>query len=157
MIMQSFYDSPLGPLQIIVEDNGVKALYFENHRRPINHDAMVEGENDVTKRLHDQLELYFQGQLKQFDIPINPSGTEFQRKVWHALAEIPFGESRSYAQLAEAIGNPNAVRAVGAANGRNPISIVVPCHRVIGKDGSLTGYAGGLDRKRWLLSHEGII
>ena len=102
-----------------------------------------------------QLQDYFDGQLKVFDLPLNPAGTAFQNSVWQALAEIPWGETRSYRDIAESIWRPSAVRAVGAANGANPLPIVLPCHRVIGADGSLTGYAGGLDRKRRLLALEG--
>ena len=102
-----------------------------------------------------QLLAYFDGQLKVFDLPLAPNGTEFQRRVWSELTKIPFGATISYAQLARRVSNEAAVRAVGAANGRNPIPIIVPCHRVIGSDGSLTGFGGGLQRKQWLLRHEG--
>ena len=98
---------------------------------------------------------YFDGNRKAFDVPLDPQGTEFQQQVWQALLEIPYGQMASYAEVASAINKPKAVRAVGAANGRNPISILVPCHRVIGSNGSLTGYAGGLPRKQWLLQLEG--
>ena len=103
-----------------------------------------------------QLGAYFAGELRRFALRLDPLGTPFQRSVWQALSEIGFGDTRSYSDIAQAIGNARAVRAVGAANGRNPLPIVVPCHRVIGRDGSLTGYAGGLPIKRWLLAHEGI-
>lgn len=102
----------------------------------------------------DQLREFFAGERTSFDLTLDPAGTDFQRRVWQALREIPYGRTRSYAQLAAGIGSPTATRAVGAANGRNPIGIVVPCHRVIGADGSLTGFAGGLAAKRWLLDHE---
>jgi methylated-DNA-[protein]-cysteine S-methyltransferase len=106
----------------------------------------------------DRIRAYFRGELSALDdIPVDGGGTAFQRKVWNALREIPAGTTKSYSELAEVVGRPSAVRAVGMINGRNPISIVVPCHRVIGKDGSLTGYGGGLDRKRWLLQHEGAL
>ncbi len=101
-----------------------------------------------------QLQAYFAGELTDFDLPLQMHGTEFQRRVWAALCEIPYGETISYGELARWVGNPKASRAVGLANGRNPVAIVVPCHRVIGADGSLTGYGGGLDRKVWLLEHE---
>jgi methylated-DNA-[protein]-cysteine S-methyltransferase len=103
-----------------------------------------------------QLEEYFTGRRRVFDLPIRLEGTEFQRRAWEMLMEIPFGQTRSYGEQAKRIGNPNASRAVGLANGRNPIPIVVPCHRVIGADGSLTGFGGGIERKRWLLVHEGL-
>ena len=101
-----------------------------------------------------QLEEYFRGERREFDLPIRARGTPFQQRAWHSLQEIPYGETRSYGEQARSIGNPNASRAVGLANGRNPIAIVIPCHRVIGANGSLTGFGGGLERKRWLLSHE---
>ena len=102
-----------------------------------------------------QLEEYFAGHRREFDLPLRLHGTQFQRRVWDVLTEIPYGVTWSYGQLAKRIDHPNASRAVGLANGRNPISILVPCHRVIGANGSLTGYGGGLDRKQWLLAHEG--
>ena len=113
------------------------------------------GSDDVLREARGQLQAYFAGRLQVFDLPLAPNGTEFQRRVWSALTTIPFGSTISYADLARRVSNAAAVRAVGAANGRNPIPIIVPCHRVIGSDGSLTGFGGGLDRKRWLLRHEG--
>lgn len=101
-----------------------------------------------------QLDLYFDGKLKQFDLPLKPVGTDFQKKVWRMLMTIPYGETRTYKEIAELAGNPQAFRAVGMANNNNPIAIIVPCHRVVGADGSLTGYAGGTDIKQWLLDHE---
>lgn len=101
-----------------------------------------------------QLDEYFAGTRQTFDLPLQPQGTEFQQRVWNELTNIPYGETRTYQDLAHALGDPGAVRAVGAANGQNPLWILLPCHRVIGSDGSLTGYAGGLERKRWLLTHE---
>ena len=103
-----------------------------------------------------QLAEYFAGSRREFDLPLAPQGTAFQRKVWDALTEIPYGETRSYGEIAARIGNPKACRAVGMANNRNPLSILIPCHRVIGADGSLTGYAGGIPKKLWLLRHEGV-
>jgi methylated-DNA-[protein]-cysteine S-methyltransferase len=102
-----------------------------------------------------QLKEYFAGKRREFDLPLRMEGTEFQQRVWRELTKIPFGETRSYGQLAKRLNNPNGSRAVGLANGRNPIAIIVPCHRVIGADGSLTGFGGGIDRKEWLLTHEG--
>ncbi|QCX01739.1 methylated-DNA--[protein]-cysteine S-methyltransferase [Aggregatimonas sangjinii] len=101
-----------------------------------------------------QLREYFEGNRQTFDLELNPNGTDFQKKVWEALLDIPFGKTSSYMQLSKTLGDPKAIRAVAAANGKNPLWIVVPCHRVIGSDGSLTGYAGGLHRKKWLLEHE---
>lgn len=108
----------------------------------------------VLAAAREQLDAYFDLRLTQFDVPLEPRGTDFQRRVWDSLKTIPYGETISYAELARRIDNPRAVRAVGAANGRNPLMIIVPCHRVIGADGSLTGFGGGIDRKRWLLDHE---
>lgn len=143
-------DVPLGPIEIRASDTGLTSLAFTGQtthsRRP----------NAITEACSRQLHAYFQGELTIFDLPLAPCGSEFQRSVWQALQEIPYGETRSYRDLAAAIDRPKAVRAVGAANGRNPIAIIVPCHRVIGANGKLTGYAGGLPRKQWLLQHEGL-
>jgi methylated-DNA-[protein]-cysteine S-methyltransferase len=109
------------------------------------------------REVRDQLRAYFEGELHEFELPLRMKGTDFQRRVWKELMNIPFGMTISYAEQARRIGRPGAARAVGAANGRNPISIVVPCHRVIGANGTLTGYGGGLDRKQWLLEHEEIV
>ena len=121
------------------------------------HWAVVERREDALPEIRRQIEEYFDGRRQDFDLDVDGAGTEFQRLVWAELAKIPFGETRSYADVARAIGRPAAVRAVGAANGRNPIPIVVPCHRVIGADGSLTGFGGGLEAKRWLLELEGVL
>jgi methylated-DNA-[protein]-cysteine S-methyltransferase len=112
------------------------------------------GTPDAVDEAVRQIDAYFAHELRQFSLPLQPSGTEFQRRVWFALADIGYGETQSYRQLAERVGNPKACRAVGLANGRNPIPLILPCHRVIGSNGSLTGYGGGLDLKRWLLEHE---
>jgi len=112
--------------------------------------------NDLSHQCKIQLNEYFNGERKTFDLPLDAKGTDFQQSIWRQLSTIPFGVSASYRDIAIAINNPKSMRAVGAANGRNPISIIVPCHRVIGADGTLTGYAGGLERKQWLLKHEGI-
>jgi methylated-DNA-[protein]-cysteine S-methyltransferase len=117
----------------------------------------TEGPNATLDRARVQLEEYFSGNRKQFDLPLAPQGTPFQQEVWHTLATIPYGETISYAQLAQRIGKPTAMRAVGAANGRNPLPIVLPCHRVIGADGSLTGFGGGLPTKQFLLELEGAL
>ena len=120
-------------------------------------DDWREGDNDVLRETHAQLDDYFAGKRRTFDLPLAPRGTEFQCGVWHTLAMIPYGETISYAQLATRVGKPSAMRAVGAANGRNPLPIVLPCHRVIGSDGSLTGFGGGLPTKQFLLSLEGAL
>jgi methylated-DNA-[protein]-cysteine S-methyltransferase len=110
--------------------------------------------NAITEETVKQLDRYFEGNLKKFELPLAPEGTEFQQKVWHELASIPFGETWSYLDLARKVGTDKHTRAVGLANGKNPIAIIIPCHRVIGNNGDLTGYAGGLHRKKWLLAHE---
>ncbi len=152
-LVRTAIESPVGVLVLGATDDGVCELLFRDERPD---DASASIAHPVLAEATRQLATYFAGELRSFDLPLAPAGTDFQRAVWRALLDIPFGETRSYADIARAIGNPAAVRAVGLANGRNPISIVVPCHRVIGSDGSLTGYGGGLDRKRGLLRHEGI-
>lgn len=145
-------DTPVGPLALAASDAGLCELTFAPDGAPRHHAAT--GPHPVLAEASRQLRAYFEGGLRAFDLPLAPAGTAFQHAVWHALLKIPFGQTQSYTHIARAIGNPAAVRAVGLANGRNPISIIIPCHRVIGADGSLTGYGGGLDRKRWLLEHE---
>lgn len=153
-----FFASPVGRLRLIAADAGLVALYFPEHRRPRAVDARESEAHPVLQQASRELEQYFAGELRRFDTPLAPPelrlGTAFQHEVWDALRAIPSGETRSYAELARSIARPSAVRAVGAANALNPVSIFVPCHRVIGAAGSLTGYAGGLDAKRWLLEHE---
>ncbi len=151
-------DSPVGRLTLVASDVGLAAVLWENdrpHRVRLNVDAENET-HPVLVEAARQLREYFSGQRKRFSVALDPTGTPFQRRVWNALLAIPFGETRSYAQIAEQIGSPTAVRAVGAANGRNPISIITPCHRVIGSTGKLTGFAGGLDVKARLLALEGV-
>ncbi|SHE44990.1 methylated-DNA-[protein]-cysteine S-methyltransferase [Modicisalibacter ilicicola DSM 19980] len=141
-------DSPLGFLQIKATEEGITHIDFTDERsEPIAPHPLIED-------CKHQLEEYFQGRRQAFDVPLAPQGTDFQQRVWRQLREIPYGETCSYATISRGIGNPRSHRAVGAANGRNPLSIIVPCHRVIGSDGQLTGYAGGLERKQWLLRHE---
>lgn len=143
--------SPLGPLTLVATDAALVSVEFDG-RGPLS--GAVPRRTPLLAQACAELAAYFGGRLQVFDLPLAPAGTGFQQEVWAALRSIPCGEVRSYAEIARQIGRPAAVRAVGAANGRNPISIVVPCHRVVGSDGSLTGYGGGLDRKRWLLAHE---
>jgi len=158
MIFQRIHDSPVGPLRLAASDDGLHAIEFHAPRHAVPRDKRwCEGDHPLLDVVAMQLDQYFAGQRRRFDLPLAPEGTEFQREVWHALATIPFGETLSYAQLAAQIGKPAAVRAVGAANGRNPIPIVLPCHRVIGADGSLTGFGGGLPTKRFLLELEGAL
>lgn len=146
-------NSPLGRILIARNDDGITAIQFESERRPPPPPDWKESPSALSDAVH-QLGEYFAGKRKRFDLPLAPRGTAFQHTVWNALLEIPYGETRSYGEIATRIGNPSASRAVGAANGRNPIAIVVPCHRVIGASGSLTGYAGGIAIKRVLLELE---
>lgn len=148
--------SPVGELKLVANDQGLTAILWENDdpkRIPLS--TMTENKNyPLLLEAERQLNDYFAGKLSKFSLKLNFIGTEFQKKVWAALLTIPFGETRSYAQIAKQIGNPKAMRAVGAANGKNPISIVAPCHRVIGANGKLTGFAGGLEVKACLLDIE---
>ncbi|PIE89350.1 MAG: cysteine methyltransferase [Acidobacteria bacterium] len=146
--------SPLGTLTLVATRTHLKGICFEGREKATWKDQPVDKENAVLRETKKQLQQYFNGQRKIFNLPLQPDGTVFQQHVWQALLHIPFGQTASYSHIARAIDNPKAVRAVGAANGRNPIPIVIPCHRVIGKGGALTGYAGGLSRKEWLLDHE---
>ena len=148
-------DTPIGRLRLRSTGSHLAAIEFENQQNDARDDTCSSDE--VLERSARQLQEYFAGRRKTFDLPLAPSGTDFQRSVWNALSTIPWGAVRSYADIARAIDRPKAVRAVGAANGRNPLPIVVPCHRVIGSDGSLTGFAGGLDMKRRLLELEGSL
>jgi len=145
----AYYDSPIGLIEIGGTNEGITSLFFVEERRSdvTSNVVCAEGVRQISE--------YFEGSRKEFDLPILLTGTEFQQQVWQELRSIPFGQTVSYGDLARAIGKPSAVRAVGAANGDNPISIIVPCHRVIGSNGGLTGYGGGLPRKQWLLKHEG--
>ena len=148
MIFQYSYETKLGSVTFVEEDGALLAitthLTYEGKRI----------ETPLIKEAYKQLSEYLKGERKCFDLPFNPRGTEFQRQVWKALCDIPYGETRSYKQIAEAIGNPKAVRAVGMANNRNPLLIVVPCHRVIGANGKLVGYAAGIEKKEFLLKLE---
>lgn len=157
-IFHCLYDSPVGPLRIAASDAGVHAIEFHAQRHPVPRDARWQaGEHPLLDAVATQLDEYFAGARTAFDLPLAPEGTDFQRSVWLELAQIPYGHTVSYAQMASRIGRPAAVRAVGAANGRNPIPIVLPCHRVIGANGSLTGFGGGLPTKRFLLELEGAL
>ncbi len=145
----AYYDSPIGLIEIGGTPDGIISLFFVEERR-----SGVDT-NGVCEEAVKQISEYFAGSRQEFDLPVMMDGTEFQLQVWQELRRIPFGQTVSYGDLARSIGKPSAVRAVGAANGDNPVSIIVPCHRVIGSDGGLTGYGGGLPRKQWLLKHEG--
>ena len=148
--------SPVGRLTLVASDAGLAAVLWENDN-PRRVPLAVNGDDPkhpVLRETEKQLKEYFAGKRTAFDLPLDFHGTDFQKKVWRALLKIPFGQTRSYGQIARALGKPSAMRAVGAANGRNPISIIAPCHRVIGKDGQLTGFAGGLKAKAQLLALE---
>ncbi|MAY74064.1 MAG: cysteine methyltransferase [Phycisphaerae bacterium] len=154
--IRSEIDTPLGPLTAIASDAGLAALDFGHRDRSFEpFEPTSSGSHPVIDQIALELDAYFTGELTAFTVPLDLHGTPFQVEVWRALLEIPTGETRSYVDIARAVGKPAASRAVGLANGRNRIAIVVPCHRVIGADGRLIGYGGGLDRKRWLLEHEG--
>ncbi|MDZ4777060.1 MAG: methylated-DNA--[protein]-cysteine S-methyltransferase [Alphaproteobacteria bacterium] len=147
------HESPVGPLTLVSDGAALAGVYFESQKHgappagPLGTDKII----DATRK---QLDSYFAGKRKSFDVPLAPKGTAFQTRVWHALTKIPYGETVSYGAIAAGIGSPKAVRAVGAANGRNPIPIIIPCHRVIGANGSLTGFGGGMARKELLLDLE---
>ncbi|ADV81298.1 methylated-DNA--[protein]-cysteine S-methyltransferase [Terriglobus saanensis] len=149
-------ESPIGKLELVASEKGLVAILWENDRpgRVRLSVSVEEEQHPVLVETERQLGEYFAGKRKCFSIPLDMQGTRFQKDVWEALLAIPFGETRSYAQLANKLGNPRATRAVGAANGRNPVSILVPCHRVIGSSGKLTGFAGGLETKAYLLNLE---
>lgn len=147
--------SPIGVLTLTADDCGLRQIRFEQERHPIRgaEEYLPAPERFVEARA--QLRAYFAGELTRFELPLSPQGTPFQLKVWQALRDIEYGRTESYGELARRIGDTKATRAVGAANGRNPLPIVIPCHRVIGSDGSLTGFGGGIERKRFLLALEG--
>ena len=147
-------DSPVGPLTLVDEEARLAGLYMADQRHLPAASTFGPRDDAVQPALREQLTAYFAGELREFDVPLAVAGTPFQRRVWAALQQVPYGTTCSYADLAAAIGRATAVRAVGAANGRNPVCIVVPCHRVVGSGGSLTGYAGGVGRKQLLLALE---
>lgn len=146
--------SPIGQLLLVAEDEALCGLYMNIERGWLPRVDIGPRDDSVLPEARGQLDEYFAGTRQVFDLAIRLHGTAFQRQVWEALMEIPYGETRSYGEQARRIGVPDAPRAVGAANGQNPVSIIVPCHRVIGASGALTGYGGGIERKRWLLAHE---
>jgi len=153
-VIYTSMDSPVGVILLARVDAGITHILFQKHKYPAKNRQDWQRNDAALRDAVDQLTAYFDGECRDFDLPLAPAGTPFQKKVWAALREIPCGETRSYGQLAAQLGFPEASRAVGAANGRNPIAIVVPCHRVIGANGTLTGYAGGLHIKKALLDHE---
>jgi methylated-DNA-[protein]-cysteine S-methyltransferase len=147
-------DSPVGPLTLVAVDGALAGLYLRRHRHRPPVETFGEPDAEPFTEVASQLRAYFDGRRTDFDLPLAPAGTPFQRRVWTALRDIRYGETVSYGQLAERLGQPTAARAVGLANGRNPISIIVPCHRVVGSTGDLTGYGGGLAAKQYLLAFE---
>ena len=152
-LLRAEFPSPVGPLTGVADDEGLRWLTFENVASTLP--AAAPGEHPILATLGRELADYFAGRSRHFGVTLSPAvGTEFQRRAWDYLRQIPFGETRTYGRQAAALGSPAASRAVGRANGANPICIVVPCHRVTGASGSLTGFAGGVERKRWLLDHE---
>lgn len=149
--------SPLGDLTLVATENALAAVLWPAEpegRVTFSSSPVAQSETDVLTATANQLHEYFEGRRTTFDLPLDPTGTEFQVQVWRSLATIEYGTTSTYGAQARSIGRPKAVRAVGAANGRNPLSIVLPCHRIVGANGKLTGFAGGLDAKRWLLDHE---
>lgn len=151
----TYYKTPIGIAEIVGNDDGVQSISVMDDNKDFS--ASLELTNGIPECLQvciTQLEEYFSGERTEFDLKLNPQGTDFQKKVWKELLNIPFGKTRTYLEQTKKIGDPKAIRAVASANGKNPLWIVVPCHRVIGSDGSLTGYAGGIWRKKWLLEHE---
>jgi methylated-DNA-[protein]-cysteine S-methyltransferase len=149
------HPSPVGDLLLLADDYGLRGLYMPHPRHGPARAAGRPADAPFAA-VREQLDAYFAGELDAFDLRLAPQGTPFQLRVWDQLRQIPFGETVSYGELADRLDSPRAVRAVGLANGRNPISIVIPCHRVIGADGSLVGFGAGIERKRWLLDHEAI-
>ena len=157
MLHETTMESPVGTLRLMASDAGLRAvLWPDDDPQRVRLDGPIDTDpaHPILRAAVDQLTEYFNGDRTEFDLPLDSSGTEFQSACWRALLEIPYGSTVSYGEQAGMIGRPTAVRAVGAANGRNPLSIVVPCHRVVAADGSLTGFAGGIDTKNWLLKHE---
>lgn len=145
----TYYKTPIGTAKIVGNENGIQSITVM--------DEKIETSVKIPKYLQNcvqQLEAYFNGNRTEFNLKLNPQGTDFQQKVWKELLNVPYGKTRSYLEQSKKLGNVKAIRAVASANGKNPIWIVIPCHRIIGSDGSLTGYAGGLWRKKWLLAHE---
>lgn len=155
-LIQAIYESPIGPIELKATERGLSSLYFTNHRHD-RHQPAKSGSTAVIEQAIQELTDYFAKARTEFTVPLDPVGTEFQLRVWDQLKQIPFGQTISYIELARRIGNEKASRAVGAANGKNPISIIVPCHRVIAADGTLHGYGGGLPIKQALLELENAV
>ncbi len=166
MLFKDKIDTPIGKMVLVSDEEGLCLAEFDDEqfaeekfqsfvkKTGLNYS---ESESDVINLTKNQLQDYFKKELTTFNIPLSPIGTEFQKKVWLSLTTIPFGNTKSYKMQADNFNSPDAIRAIASANGKNPIAIIIPCHRVIGTDGNLTGYAGGLWRKKWLLEHEGSL
>ncbi|MDQ2178917.1 methylated-DNA--[protein]-cysteine S-methyltransferase [Marinifilum sp. D714] len=156
MLYFDIINTPIGDLLLLASDKGLKKILFEDQLKPFEISSTWEQSTEKLSEAKEQLLAYFNNQLIQFELQLDPDGTVFQKQIWKELEEIPFGETKSYQDIANSIEKPNACRAIGMANSKNPIPIIIPCHRVIGKNGKLTGYAGGLDIKAKLLQIEGI-
>ncbi|MEE2783084.1 MAG: methylated-DNA--[protein]-cysteine S-methyltransferase [Pseudomonadota bacterium] len=154
MTLYSYCESPVGQLMLTGERDRISGLYFSTGSKARGADPEWERQDTPFRKARRQIEEYFAGDRREFDLVLAPHGTEFQLDVLNALLKIPYGETCTYAEVAESVGRPKAARAVGAANGRNPIALIIPCHRVIGSNGTLTGFGGGLRAKRYLLEHE---
>ena len=151
------YEAPFGVVTVVGSDLGIRYVMFSDDAHPKPLESLQISDTDIHDSVNDaitQLEDYFNGSRREFDLPLDLHGTEFQVAAWKALAEVPYGHTASYGEQAASIGRPTAVRAIGGANGRNPVAIVLPCHRIVGADGSLTGFGGGIAVKKWLLDHE---
>ena len=154
---RSTYEAPFGELTVVGSDLGIRYVMFNNDAHPKPLERLHISDTEIHDSVNDaitQLQEYCDGSRRDFDLPLDLQGTEFQVAAWRALADIPYGHTASYGQQAASIGRPKAVRAIGGANGRNPVAIVLPCHRIVGADGSLTGFGGGIAVKKWLLDHE---
>jgi methylated-DNA-[protein]-cysteine S-methyltransferase len=157
-LYRTTHRTPVGDLTLIASDRGLRAIHWpDSSASTDSREAVSAADHPILRQTIVQLDEYFAGTRRDFDIPLDLVGTPFQLAAWHALADIPYGETTSYGRQAGALGMPNAARAVGSANRVNPVCIVLPCHRVVGANGSLTGFAGGLERKRWLLDHESAL
>lgn len=148
----SYISSPAGWVKITADEDGITSVWFVD-----DVPVQTRNSNAFIEQCETELQEYFEGKRTTFSVKLNPKGSPFQRRVWNILLDLPFGKTASYLDLAKILGDEKLTRAVGTANGKNPIGIIIPCHRVIGSDGSLTGYAGGMHRKKWLLQHEGVI
>ena len=159
MIRYATYESPLGTVIAIANDEGIWSIDFVDakYARRIGADWVEDADHPPLRECFRQLAEYFAGERREFDLPLAPRGTSFQERVWKEIARVPYGETISYGELAKRAGAPGQARAAGAATGRNPVGVVIPCHRIVGSDGSLTGYAGGLHRKQSLLELEGVL